>query len=135
MKQATQLLILCTLVLILGRAIAGPDLALELAFGTLAALAAMISATFLWLWRERATPLALGMSFSWAGTALILGQLWWIEVNMPGLIPQMPLSFLAFLMTGCILHLAAIDASFGRGGRRVLLPVAVALLPTLLLIF
>ena len=60
-----------------GASVFGHEAVYRLAYGALTLMAAMISLTFLWLWARRATPLALGMSFSWAGAASVLGW-WWV---------------------------------------------------------
>ena len=38
-----------------------------------AALAIPLAGAFVWLWLERATPLALGLALSWAGSGALLG--------------------------------------------------------------
>ena len=43
-----------------------------IAYRAMTLMAAMISLTFLWLWARRATPLALGMSLSWAGASSVM---------------------------------------------------------------
>jgi hypothetical protein len=90
----------------------------------------MISATFLWLWGERATPLALGMSFSWLGTGLFAGGFWVVDLlGLPvGLRSEdTALVVLAVCIVGALLHFAVIHRSFGRHGMGFLWPVIVAL--------
>jgi hypothetical protein len=99
-------------------------MAAQLAYGGLTLLAAGIGATFLWLWRERATPLALGMAFSWAGTASITA--WWGWARGLGAADWMrghPALFvcLALYMTGAILHFAVIGRSLDNTARAALL--------------
>ena len=60
------------------RLIFGYDLAYQMAYGAISAMAVLISATFFWLWWQRATPLALGMGFSWAGAGMVMGY-WWVH--------------------------------------------------------
>ncbi len=47
----------------------------EMLYGALTIMALMIAAIFLWLWGMRLSPLSLGMAFSWAGSATVIG--WW----------------------------------------------------------
>jgi hypothetical protein len=77
MKQALGLLALILAGLEAGRVMAGQDAVLAVVSGALALMALMIAATFLWLWFERTTPLALGMAHSWLGAGLIAGLWWW----------------------------------------------------------
>ncbi len=106
----------------------GPRTAQALGFCLVATMAAMIAATFLWLWRQRATPLALGMAFSWFGTATILTWLW-IE-RMVGRPPWMAdtaivLVCLAFYITGAVHHFAVIRRSMGASSVIFVLPLIV----------
>lgn len=130
MKQALLLLALSLLALELGKAAAGYRAVVELAYGTVAIMSVMISATFLWLWRERATPLALGMSFSWMGAGAFAGGIWLVALfDMPlGLTGEdAVLGVLAIYMVGAFLHFAVINRSFGRHGQEYLWPVLAAL--------
>lgn len=95
--------------------------AARLAYGGLTVLAAAIGVTFLWLWRERATPLAIGMAFSWAGAASIAA--WWAHARglaSPEWMRGHPVLFvcLSLYMTGAILHFAVILQSFEATTRR-----------------
>lgn len=95
--------------------------AARLAYASLTVLAAAIGATFLWLWRERATPLALGMAFSWLGAASIAA--WWNHARGLENAEWMrgnPVLFvcLALYMTGAILHFAVISRSLDMPVRR-----------------
>lgn len=129
MKQALGLLLLVLGVLEAGRASFGdPRLAVVMS-GAMALMALMIAATFLWLWLERATPLALGMVHAWAGVAAFSGG-WWATAlgegaDWPGTPPGSGLVTGLFLV-GALLHFAVIQRSFGRHGVAFLWPVAVA---------
>ena len=130
MKQAVALLALVVLVLETGKHVAGHDAVVEIVSGAIALMSLMISATFLWLWGERATPLALGMSFSWLGTGLFAGGFWVVDLlGLPvGLRSEdTALVVLAVCIVGALLHFAVIHRSFGRHGMGFLWPVIVAL--------
>lgn len=102
------------------QAAAGFDVAARLAYSGLTGLAATIAATFLWLWRERATPLALGMAFSWAGAASVTGWWSWARgLDNADWMRGHPALFLclALYMTGAILHFAVIGRSLDRRAR------------------
>ena len=58
----------------------GYEAAYEISYGAFTLMAAMVSLTFLWLWMQRATPLAVGMAFGWAGAASVMG--WWWVYNL-----------------------------------------------------
>ena len=58
----------------------GYRMSFDIGYGAFTLMAAMISATFLWLWVRRATPLAMGMAFGWAGAASVMG--WWWMFNL-----------------------------------------------------
>ena len=66
MIQAVSLVVAIAALLALSYATLGYQPTYQIAYGALTLMAAMISLTFLWLWARRATPLALGMSLSWA---------------------------------------------------------------------
>jgi len=130
MKQAIGLLALVALGLEAARAVFGAETVLVVVDGALALMALMIAGTFLWLWLERTTPLALGMAFSWLGAGLIAGG-WWLTrlaggpvrgVSEAGLIVVLGLS-----LVGAVLHFAVIHRSFGYHGVNFLWPVALAL--------
>ncbi len=98
----------------------------ELGYGAFTLMAAMISLTFLWLWAARATPLALGMAFSWAGAASVMGW-WWVYnlLNRPDMMTEneVLLVFLSLYFVGAILHFAVIQRSFGRQSAFFIAPV------------
>ncbi len=128
MKQAAGLLALIIAVLEMARAGLGDRASLTILSGALALMALMIAATFLWLWIERATPLALGMAHGWLGAGLIAGG-WWLS-QLTGFGPWPPAGLVAALalpVVGAVLHFAVIHRSFGRHGIGFLWPVALAL--------
>ncbi len=106
----------------------GPATAQALGFCLVALMAAMIAATFLWLWRRRATPLALGMAFSWCGTATILTW-FWIDrmVGRPQWMADtaIVLVCLAFYVTGAVHHFAVIRRSMGVSSLVFIVPLLV----------
>lgn len=130
MKQALALVSLVFGALIVGWALAGNGAVLLVVYGALALMALMIAATFLWLYLERATPLALGMAYSWAGAGLFAG--WWWIYNLAGqpawaYQPVGAFLVLALTLVGAVLHFAVIHRSFGFHGVGFLWPVALAL--------
>ena len=98
----------------------------QVGYGAFCLMAAMISLTFLWLWARRATPLALGMSFGWAGAASVIGW-WWIYnlLDRPGQMAENQALFLALSLyfVGAILHFAVIQRSLGLNRMAFLVPV------------
>lgn len=99
-------------------------------FGGVAAMAALISGTFLWLWWVRATPLALGMALSWAGSALVSASL----AATPGAAGP-PLAALPLLAAGATLHFAVMRTSMGLGRAAAWVPAAAAGAAALLALF
>ena len=128
MKQAIGLLALVLAALQLGRLLLGGEAVLALATAAVALMALMIAATFLWLWAVRATPLALGMAFSWLGWGLFAG--WGRVTGAPGA----PLAVLGFCIVGAVLHFSVIHRSFGWHGASFLWPVALSLAVGVLLL-
>jgi len=129
MKQALGLLGGVLGALALGGGVFGDRAILLVIAGAMALMALMIAATFLWLWFERTTPLALGMVFSWAGAAVFISW-WWGGALMGGLGPGWPSAIGALtqglFLVGAVLHFAVIHRSFGLQGVAFLWPVAVA---------
>ena len=130
MIQALLLVASISIVFIASHASLGYEPTYQIAYGALTLMAAMISLTFLWLWGRRATPLALGMSLSWAGTASVLG--WWWIFNLIGKPNTMVESgalflFLSFYFAGAILHFAVIQRSFGAAGHFFPIPAILAI--------
>ncbi|RVV99266.1 hypothetical protein EKE94_00780 [Mesobaculum littorinae] len=122
MKQALCLTAGVAVLLWVSRVGLGPGAAARAGYTAMTPLAAAIAATFLWLWRERATPLALGMAFSWAGAAGLC--LWWARVGaapgpLPGqAVPPAVFACLALYLTGALLHFAVIRSSLPSGAAR-----------------
>lgn len=118
MTRALGLMALILLVLgVLARPL-GLVTAQDLARAALVAMAATLAGTFLWLWREKATPLALAMTFSWAGASALLG--WRVAQDMlghPAWMVESPLllGVLGVYLTGTLLHVEAIRRAFGLG--------------------
>lgn len=102
----------------------------QVGYGAFTLMAAMISLTFLWLWARKETPLALGMSFSWAGAASVMGW-WWVfnVLSRPVAMAESELLFLflAVYFVGAVLHFAAIMRSFDFCVPGYALPVGVSL--------
>lgn len=119
-----------------GNALWGFWIVYQIAYGAFVLMAAMIAATFLWLWRRRATPLALGMGISWAGGAWVMGW-WWIFhiLGRPVGMTEHPMLFagLAMNLTGAALHFSVIGASFSWPRTGWAVPVALAALASLTL--
>ena len=127
MKQAFALMAGLALLLATGGARWEAEALLALAYGVQSLLAVGIAATFLWLWQVRATPLALGMAFAWAGLALLMAWLWAVQSGaVPDGLPLVPLACLLCLGTGAVLHFAVIQSSFALSGPFFLLPLGLA---------
>jgi hypothetical protein len=94
----------------------GHAVVLAVAFGSVSLMAIKISATFLWLWLRRETPLALGMSFSWAGAASFFGWLWVDDIldHPPAMSDPWPVFvFMGLYFVGAILHFTVIQRTTG----------------------
>ncbi|MEM9969991.1 MAG: hypothetical protein AAF762_02675 [Pseudomonadota bacterium] len=103
----------------------------QVGYGAFSLMAAMISLTFLWLWARKETPLALGMSFSWAGAASVMGWWWMFNVlSQPAAMAehQVLFLFLSLYFVGAILHFAAIMRTFDFCVPGYAFPVSIALL-------
>ena len=109
----------------------------QIAYGALTVMALMISATFLWLWAMRMSPLSLGMAFSWAGAAVVMGW-WWLFTLLGAPLwmqrSELLLGLLALFMTGAVLHFDVLETSLGYRRGSFLLPVAGALTVSVLLL-
>jgi hypothetical protein len=127
MKQALWLLAATGAALGFVAALFGAGGTAALAFGAVAAMAGLIALTFLWLWWVRATPLALGMALSWAGSALVAGWIWAAMLN-DGLQEGGAVLFAALplLLAGALLHFDVMRSSMGFRRGAVVLPVMVA---------
>ena len=103
----------------------------KIGYGAFTLMAAMISLTFLWLWARCATPLAIGMSFGWAGAASVMG--WWWSFNVlhqPEWMVHSPilLLFLSIYFVGAVLHFQVIGRSLGSRERSFIYPVGGSIL-------
>ncbi len=99
-------------------------------YGAFTLMAAMISLTFFWLWARRATPLALGMGFGWAGAASVMGWWWSYKVlTRPEWMVESPVLFLflSIYFTGAVLHFHVIARCFGWVGREYYLPIVLCI--------
>lgn len=126
MRQALLLLIAVIGVLAVGQEALGYWKTYEVVYGAISMMAVMISGTFLWLWVLRATPLALGMAFSWAGCASVLGWWWFYRAfDEPAAMQANGtlFVFLSFYFVGATLHFATIQRSLGLHGQVFLVPV------------
>lgn len=115
---------------LLAYAVFGYEAVYEVGHGAFSLIAATISLTYFWLWLKRATPLALGMSISWAGTSSVMGW-WWVYslLDRPRVMFESPLLFasLAIYFVGGTLHFAVIERSLGSRRNAFLLPVVLSL--------
>lgn len=127
MKVAVFLLACACVSLVILAELRGYQAAYSVAYGVVVTLALSMSATFFWLWRERATPLALGMGFSWAGTSGVMGW-WWLyhRLGEPQIMVENELLFLfvSSYLIGGILHFQVIIRSLGLRAAYVLVPTA-----------
>ena len=130
MKDAIRLLGLATTAMFLVYAGVGYEAAYEISYGAFTLMAAMVSLTFLWLWAQRATPLAIGMAFGWAGAASVMGW-WWVYNLLDGPVAMQESAALFLCLSvyfvGAVMHFAVIGRSLGfpRGIWGV--PVALAI--------
>ena len=130
MTQALLLVAMIGALFLISHLQLGYDATYQIAYGALSLMGAMISLTFLWLWARRATPLALGMSFSWAGAASVLGW-WWIYnlLEQPGAMfeSQFLFLFLSFYFAGAVLHFVVIQRSLGTAHFLFSVPILTAI--------
>lgn len=132
MKQAFTLAVILIVALQAGYQLAGYRAVYQIGHGAICMMSMMISATFLWLYVQRATPLALGMAYSWSGAGLVMGW-WWLYsvLGRPDWATDSPVlfNFLGVYVTGALLHFSVIHRSFNWHGAAFVLPVlgAVAL--------
>ncbi|GAA3872188.1 hypothetical protein [Celeribacter arenosi] len=126
MKQVALLYAMIVSVALTCAQVFGPHTVVVIVFGAIALMALLIAGTFAWLWHARATPLALGMSLSWAGTGFTLGW-WWILniVQDAGRISGavVLLFSLSLLMAGAVIHFSVIQGTFGLRGWAFIVPV------------
>jgi len=127
------ILLLATIIAVfeVAHAFLGYGLAYRIGYGTFAVLAAVISATFCWLWYQRSTPLALGMAFGWAGASSVMAWWWLYRIfSRPDwmLGNSVLFVFLSVYLAGAILHLEVIGRSFSLSKVTTYAPVAGAVL-------
>ncbi len=130
MRQAIVQLIVIAGVFLSSNAIVGFPRSYAIGYGAFTIMAAFVSLTFLWLWVRRATPLAMGMFFSWAGAASVIGWWWLYSLDgRPAWMLQSPVffGFLSIYFVGAILHFQVIWQSFGAHGRGYYAPVVLSL--------
>lgn len=129
MKKPILILAAVTALFLVGHRAFGYTTVYLVAYGSFSLMAAFMAATFFWLWTRRATPLALGMAFSWAGAASVMG--WWWLLNLteiPDWVMKNPLllDFLAIYFVGVVLHFQVIGRSFGLPSRVAFVPIVAA---------
>ncbi|MCI2398789.1 hypothetical protein [Aliiroseovarius subalbicans] len=131
MKQAFILTVMMVVALQAGYQLAGYSVVYQIGYGAITLMSLMISLTFLWLYLQRATPLALGMAYSWSGAGMVMGW-WWIYAVLghPDWLSDSPLlfNFLALYIVGAVLHFSVIHRSLGLHGSAFLLPIVGAVL-------
>ena len=129
MKDAIRILGLATTGMLLIYALLGYQAAYEIGYGAFTVMAAMVSLTFLWLWMQRATPLAMGMAFGWAGAASVMGW-WWVYNLLDGPVQMQGNAALFVCLSvyfvGAVLHFAVIGRSLGVDRMLWGLPVVMA---------
>ncbi|MEO1239958.1 MAG: hypothetical protein AAFW64_10015 [Pseudomonadota bacterium] len=136
MKQAFTLFLLVCGGLVAVDLMFGFGAAYAISYGAISLMGLMISGTFLWLWYERATPLALGMSFSWAGASTVMG--WWWLYNVFGQPASMHdnaalLGFVSLYCVGAILHFGVIQSSLSLPRAAYMLPVVGSVVVSLII--
>lgn len=102
--------------------------AVGFAVGGLGILAGVIALTFYWLWRDCATPLALGMAISWTGSAGLMAWLWAAAGRGLAADGQEGVTWLSAVIAvqiiGALLHFDVIAASLGLARRIWIGPLA-----------
>lgn len=114
----------------------GYSLTYQIGYGAFSILAFAISVTFLWLWVQRSTPLALGMAIGWGGAAGIMGW-WWVYnlLQQPVWMKGNPILFvfLSLYLVGALLHLEVIGRSFSLPWFVTIAPILGAVLVSCIL--
>lgn len=130
MTDALKVLGLAVLGMLLLYAGLGYEAAYRIGYGAFTLMAAMVSLTFLWLWMKRATPLAMGMAFGWAGAASVMGW-WWVYNLLDGPVAMTNSAALFLCLSvyfvGAVLHFSVIGRSLGLAKGLWAVPVGVAL--------
>lgn len=96
----------------------GFSVAYDIGYAAISLMAVVISVTFAWLYRVRATPMALGMSVSWAGCFGLVGY-WWVfsQIGRPPITyaeHDILFAFVALYAVGAVLHLNVISQAYFR---------------------
>ncbi len=126
MKQVFYLFLIVTIGLLLLSFCLGEMRALKLTFGTISLISILISLTFFWLWQSQATPLALGMSISWAGVGALCMMFY--QLQLGAYIFQtsdtffLPIS-VGMILSGAIVHLLVIQNTFNLRSWVYLVPI------------
>ncbi|MEM9425590.1 MAG: hypothetical protein AAGA06_02710 [Pseudomonadota bacterium] len=110
----------------IGNLLFGYQVIYKIGYGAFSLLALVIAGTFLWLWVQRSTPLALGMAFGWAGAAGVMAWWWFFNVlSQPEWMQDNPFLFvfLSFSLVGAILHLDVIGRSFALSRLATFAPI------------
>lgn len=136
MIQPVLLLVAVASAFFVSNAVFGYDRSYAIGYGAFTLMAILVAATFFWLWVKRATPLAMGMFFGWAGAAGVMG--WWWSFNLlehPDWMVANPALFLMLsaYFVGAVLHFKVIWHSFGLKGMGYVYPVAGSLVLSVLL--
>ena len=119
----------------IGDVLFGYQLIYKVGYGAFAILALIIAATFLWLWFQRSTPLALGMAFGWGGASGVMAWWWFFNVlSKPDWMQDNPVLFLylSFSLVGAILHFDVIGRSFALSRLATFAPIVLAALISVL---
>ena len=116
----------------------GYALTYQIGYGAFSILALAISATFLWLWVQRSTPLALGMAAGWGGAAGVMAW-WWVynTLQQPTWMQGNPMlfAFLSLYLVGALLHLEVIGRSFSLPWFATIAPILGAFLVSCMVAF
>ena len=94
----------------------GYNAAHDIGYAVISLLAIVIAVVFAWLWRVRATPMAMGMALSWAGAHGFVGY-WWVYDQLrrdPATYFEHDILFvfLALYFSGAVLHLSVISKAY-----------------------
>ncbi len=135
MKRAIVLFAGLVLVFELGVHLLGYASTYKVGYGAISIMGVVIALTFLWLWWVRATPLALGMAFSWAGAGSVMG--WWWSFNVLGRPEVMHdnkalFVFLSLYIVGALMHFRVIQQALSLPREVFWLPVGGATLISLM---
>lgn len=135
MKRAIGFFVCMVLVFELGVRMMGYSSAYKVGYGAISIMGVIIALTFLWLWWVRATPLALGMAFSWAGSGTVMG--WWWSYSILDRPEAMHNNkalfvFLSLYIVGALMHFHVIQQALSLPRNIFWLPVGGATLVSVL---